>query len=136
VTPEQITARQLGLIRLDQALAAGLREGQIHHRVRSGRWMAVRPGVYLIVGTPRSWEQAVLAAVLRAGPTAVASHGTAARLYALALADDEAIELTALRPRQVRLDGVVGHRSHHLFDDDRTRCGVIPCTTGRARSSI
>jgi hypothetical protein len=129
VTAEAIAARQLGLITLAQALASGLHIGQAEHRVRTGRWIAVRPGVYLVAGAPRTAEQTVLAAVLAAGSTALASHGTAARLHGFEIDPLDAIEVTSRRPRQVRLEGVVGHRSLHLFDVDRTRRGPIPFTT-------
>lgn len=129
MTAEHLATRQYGLITLFQALAAGLTIGQIEHRCRIGRWRVVRPGVYVVVGTPPSWEQQVLAAVLASGSTAVASHGTAARLLGLDVGAIDAIELTTSRPRQVRLDGVVGHRSFHLFDCDHTRRAGIPCTT-------
>jgi hypothetical protein len=99
MSPEAIAARQYGLITLWQALAAGLSVGQIKHRCRTGRWRVLRPGVYVVVGTPPSWQQAVLAAVFASGPTAVGSHGTAARLDALGVGDIDAIEVPRGRAR-------------------------------------
>jgi hypothetical protein len=50
-------------------------------------------------------------------------------LHGFVLGDVGAIELTTDRVRRVRLEGVVAHRSLHLFDADRTRQALIPCTS-------
>jgi very-short-patch-repair endonuclease len=66
--------------------------------------------VYLVVGTPWSWGQQMMAAVLAAGPGAVASHRAAARLWGLV--DDAPIELTVPRGRTPELWGpVVVHQT-------------------------
>jgi hypothetical protein len=127
--PEDIAGRQYGLVTNDEAIGTGLTEHQLRHRRRSGRWLAPRRGVNSIVGVPPSWEQQVLASVLTSGPSALASHSTGARLDGFLLGDIGAIELTTDRDRRVRLEGVVAHRSVHLFDEDRARRAGIPCTS-------
>src|SRR5215213_2693468 len=52
--------RQHGLVTRAQALAAGLSSRQVLGRLDSGRWQAVRRGVYAGGWVPPSWEQAVL----------------------------------------------------------------------------
>jgi hypothetical protein len=48
----------------------------VKYAVGTGTLIGVRRGVYRLAGTPPTWEQAVLAAVLAAGFGAVASHST------------------------------------------------------------
>jgi very-short-patch-repair endonuclease len=110
-------------------MAVGLTLNQIYHRVRSGLWVALRPGVYAVAGMPPTWEQAVCAVALCCGDV-VASHWTAARLLGCRVPNDvERIEITSPYARCVRLPGVVGHRSFHLFDPDRTSRSSIACTS-------
>ena len=82
----------------------------------------MRPGVFAIVGSAPTWEQAVLAAVLAAGPTAHASHATAGRLWELPVEVSDAIEITTVLERQPRLPGVRTHRSGLLCEAD---CRVV-----------
>ena len=122
--------RQHGLLTREQALAAGLSVDQIEHRLESGRWLVVRPGVYLINGTPPSFEQSVLAACLAAGEDIVASHATAALLWGLAATfEPDGIHVTGPLPRLCRLDGVIGHRSGKLDPADAGRRAGIPVTS-------
>ena len=64
----------------EQSASCQLTEGQITHRLRSGEWNEIRPGVYALAGVRPTWEQSVLAVTL-SGSRAYASHHTAARLY-------------------------------------------------------
>ena len=122
--------QQLGLITREQCLSCELSEGQIAHRLRSGEWAEIRPGVYALAGVRPTWEQAVLAVTLSC-PPAYASHATTARLSALRgfLEVPEAIEVVTPLGRKSRLDGVVGRRSGALFDSDLTVRGPIPTVT-------
>jgi very-short-patch-repair endonuclease len=121
--------RQFGLITRVQALECGLTPRQIAWLVTRGRWRVVRPDVYEVAGSPPTWEQSVLAAVLAGGEGVAVSHGTAGRLRTLkhALGDD--LEIVGPLGRHKRLDGVVGHRSGALFDSDLTVYRSIPTTT-------
>jgi very-short-patch-repair endonuclease len=69
-----------------------------------------------------------MAAVLAAGPSAIASHRTAARLWGLV---DRSGPIEVLIPidRRVRLAGVVAHRSRHLGSEDRSHRAGIPCAS-------
>lgn len=95
--PFRRAALQYGLITWHQLRAAGVPSSTISRWVRAGRLVRVQPQVYLIVGTPPSWEQDLLGAVLAAGPGAVASHRAAAKLWGLA--DDAPVEVTVPRGR-------------------------------------
>lgn len=126
---ERFAARQHGLITHAQARASGLTEHQIRGRTRSGRWMLVRRQVYVVAGVPPTWHQAVLAVTLSCGDV-VAAGWTCARLLGCSVPDDlDGIEVTGPRPRRLVLPGVVGHRSLHLFDEDRTVRDGIPSTS-------
>jgi Transcriptional regulator, AbiEi antitoxin len=122
-------ARQHGLVTRDQALAAGMSDDQVHRRVRGGRWAVQRRGVYRVTGAPSTEEQAVMAAVLAAGPAVVASHLTAARLWRLRLPEPEGIELTTPPGRRLRAEGVQQHRFTQLSADDVHRLRGIPVTS-------
>src|SRR5262249_9693064 len=78
-----LAARQHALVTRRQAIAAGLTADAVARRVRAGLWVVAAPGVSRLAGAPRSWPQRALAAVLSAGPGAVASHRTAAHLWGL-----------------------------------------------------
>jgi hypothetical protein len=89
----------------------------------------MRRGVFVVAGAPASWHQALLAAQLGAGDTAVASHSSAARLHAFRYAPDDGFELTVKRNYPVTLPGVHVHRSVLLGPSDVTRRHGVPCTT-------
>lgn len=76
-----LSVRQHGLFTRAQAVAAGATRAKIEHRVASGRWVLVAPGVYRLAGVPVTWKQRALAACLIAGPGAVVSHRSAAVLW-------------------------------------------------------
>ena len=102
---------QHGLITWAQLRGADVAESTIAEWVRTGRLRRVQPRVYLVVGTPWSWEQDLLAAVMAAGPGAVASHRAAARLWKLV--DDAPIEITVPRGRTPDLwGGVIVHQTN------------------------
>jgi len=131
----QIARKQHALVTFDQALAAGLSPSQVRHRVRSGEWSPVRPGVYAISGAPPTWLQAVAAVALSSGPHAWVSHETAGAIWCLPGATDESIHVVTNLDRRVRLAGVQGHRSGALFSADLTIRHHIPVTTP-ARSLV
>jgi hypothetical protein len=122
-----------------QAIEAGYSPGAVKHRVRTGRWLALRRGVYI----RRSLYQAckgdaerhalhVAAAVLAldAGDT-VASHQSAALLHGLALLRPPAL-VTVSRPPDApgrdQAHGVHVHRAG-LADQHVARALGVPVTT-------
>lgn len=98
---------------------------QIEHKAETGEWSRVSTGVYLDVSAPRSWEQTVLAAVLRGGPGAVASGGCAAALWKMPGFPRSQIEITS--PRRLRNVPFVAHCGH-VPEDQIGRIGPIPVT--------
>ncbi len=121
--------RQHGLLTRAQARTAGMTDDQVDERIQQGRWSVVRRGVLQVLGAPCTEEQAVMAACLVAGPSAVASHLTAARLWRLRLPDPEQLEVTTPPGRRVRAEGVRQHRTPTLAREDVCRLHGIPVTT-------
>jgi very-short-patch-repair endonuclease len=128
--PETLLARaadeQYGVFTTQQALEAGLTRPQLKRRVLLGNVVAVDYGVYRSATTPSSWNQRLIAACL-AGP-AVASHRSAANLWALPGETKELVEVTALRHRRRHSSDVVWHESRYLSPRDVTSVDGIPVT--------
>ena len=125
----EVAAPQYGLAELGQLDAVGVRRHHIVSRLRSGHLERFRPGVFVVAGSPRSYEQAVLAAVLAAGSHAVASHATAAILWELPFVEALALELTTPRPHWARMPGVRAHRTVAFLRCEHTVHRRIPVTS-------
>ncbi len=126
--------RQLGLATMAQLRTAGWTTARLRAAVDRGQLVAERRGVVRVAGAPRSPEQARLAAVL-AAPGSVASHLTAASLWAL-LFLPEADKIDLLRPgNRPRMPGVRGHETDALPAGHIARVGAIPVTSA-ARTVI
>lgn len=119
---------QHGLITRSQAMSLGASHQAIRTAIRTGRWARLHRGVYVVGAAPSTWEQRVLAACLAAGPDALASHRTAARLLGLVERSGR-IELLTDGYRRLRLPGVFAHRTIHLAPEDRTIVRGIPVTS-------
>lgn len=91
----RLATRQRGVVSRGQLRALGLSDDQIDRRRWSGRLIAVHRGVYAVGHEALSDEARVVAALLAAGPKAVASHRTAAALFGLTPYMPAVLELTA-----------------------------------------
>lgn len=124
----KVVAETHSIITLRQFEAVGGSARLAQRRVASGRWEQLWPGVYRIAGVAWTYEAKVLAAVLAAGPGAVASHLCAARLYGIGFATATP-ELSIPRGRRSRSPKTV--RVHTSTDLDRCnirRIDGIPVT--------
>lgn len=128
-TIAHLAVRQHGLITREQARHCGLTDNAIAGRLAAGRWQRVGSGVFLINGTPPSWEQQVHAACLAVGHVAVASDLTAARLWGMLLPTPYVIEVATPPGRQARLSGLRHHRRSTLHPSDVTRHRGLPLTS-------
>lgn len=124
----ELARRQLGLLTKAQAVQLVSRDTWQGLRDR-GHVLPIRRGVWVVAGAPRTYAQAVLAAVLAAGELAWASHRTAARLYGLRVPSPTAIDVLTLPNRRLRMDGVDHHRNQSLDTHDLGRAGFVPATT-------
>jgi hypothetical protein len=107
---------QHGIADRDQALSAGLSRWQVEHRLASGAWQRVYPGVYATFSGPLSRDARLWAAIRRAGAGAMLSHETAAEVHGIIDAPlGTVIHVTvplARRPTQHRATrGILIHRS-------------------------
>jgi hypothetical protein len=128
-----ITQRQHGLVTTEQARNAGLSTRAIATRVRTGRWTRLARRVYAVAGAPNTWRQALLAAVLQAGPHAAASHESAAALWGLPGFEEGTVDVTS--PFGARHDVTLGRLrqrcllpAHHLRMVDGVPVTSVPRT--------
>lgn len=103
-------------------------------RCVGGQWTRLGDGLFVVGGAPQTYEQRVMAAVLGAGPGAVASHRTAAHLWGIARSA-EVIDVSIPSSRRRRQRGVVVHRSRDLSMARSIRRSGIP-VTGAARTIL
>lgn len=122
-------ASQHGVFHRRQARSAGLTSRQIEWALATGEISRRAPEVYAVAGTPRTWRQALMVAVLDAGPDAAVSHRAAATLLGMARRDSpELVEISVPRPASARLANVVAHRSLDLRPDHLLVVDGMPCT--------
>lgn len=79
---DRLAARQHGAFSIDQVRAAGFDRSAVYRRIRSGAWVPIDDSVYAMASAPRTWRQALWAAVL-SRPRAVLTHWSACRLFGL-----------------------------------------------------
>jgi very-short-patch-repair endonuclease len=126
----ELGERQLGLV-----TTRDVREHLTRERARTAErrgWLVrVRPHVYRFAGARPSWHQSVLAAILVAGPDAVASHGTAAAVWRLAgfpATSATAIDITVPRGRRPQLAGLRLHQTTIGPGCHRSAVDFVPVT--------
>jgi hypothetical protein len=123
-----LTSLQAGLVARWQVLERGGTDDHIKSRLRSGRWIAYRPGVYLVNGQGRSPHRELWAVVLAAGPQAAISHESAGRLHGADLAPQLPV-ITVPHPSHPRLIGAVVHQSTDLKPRHVAEIHGLPVTT-------
>ena len=124
-----ILAYQSGVISRQQAISAGMPPAVIDNKLRFGRWQRLQRGVYATFSGPVDRTGELWSFVLRAGPSAMLSHQTAAELYGLKPGQSRLIHLTVpTDDRTGHIRGAVVHRSrsadeyvHPSYYPPRTR---------------
>ncbi len=111
-----LLASQRGVISRPQALASGITDHAMHHRLRpGGPWQRLLPGVYLTVTGEPTWHQRATAAMLYGG-----AEGVLTGLAALHLQDTrtpEPAQLDVLVPvsrQRASRDFAVIHRTRRM----------------------
>ena len=123
----ELAQRQYGLVAREQAAACGVPVSTIDKRAAREGWERPQPGVLALPGSVNSWDRRVMAAVLGAGPAALATRWTAAYLYGLIPTPE--VPLTLVVPHGQRaplLRGARVHRSRTLLEEDRRDIRGIP----------
>jgi hypothetical protein len=113
-----LTSAQLALVTNDQLRERGITKQQLSTLVTRRVLERVRPGVYAMMGAPKSWEQGLLTALLSVGRYAAASHASATQLWVCRYRLDERYEITVASDQRPRLKGVRTHRSTRLDPAD------------------
>jgi hypothetical protein len=108
---DALLEQQAGVVHRRQAIGCGWTADQIRHQVRRGAWRCVHPGVYLTNTGELTFVGRLWAALLHAGPPAVASHASAARLQGLT--EDEPLRIQVSVPHGHRASSQPGVRVHH-----------------------
>lgn len=124
-----LAAKQGGVFSRGQALGLGLSRHTIERWRAQERIVALHPGVYRFTSTQLSWLVAVRAAVLAAGPGALASHGSAAALHGLDGFRQGPVHVTIPYRRTCDTDGLKVYRCRWITRSDRRRCGAIAVTS-------
>jgi hypothetical protein len=134
VDPEH--AVEHGLFAPRQAREAGYSKRDIALRTRRGEWLVPERGLLRMADRPDQEGDALLGAVLRAGPSAVASHLSAAAVWGWGLLDDPD-QPTVTIPRDKSRTSAAGMRifRHTLSPDEIGRVGVLPLTCA-ARTAV
>jgi hypothetical protein len=121
-------ARQAhGLVSRSRLLDLGASHHEIVRRIETRRLDQVHPGVYYVDAVARTWRTDVLAAVMAAGPGALASHRTAARLWQLDSIFGNVIEVTVPFNEEPDPHGVIVHRTRRANDGSEVE--GIPVTS-------
>jgi hypothetical protein len=125
----ELAPKTLGLLTTSQLDSLGCSRQMRRTLVARGVLVPLGHRVFRHAAHPRSWHQRVLAAVLTAGPGAVASHLTAAVLWRLDEIDPGPIDVTVPRARAPRRVPAMVHRVDLGPADIDRRPGLIPRTT-------
>ena len=128
---EALLAWQRQLVTPAQAKVAGASPSVVPRLAKTGVLELIVPNVYGAVGVPVTWERRLLATLLRAGPPAVASHRSVARLLGLATYEVAPAEITVPSKRNFVQSGVVVHQSRDLTYIPSVFIDGIPCTPPR-----
>ncbi|HEY3894019.1 MAG TPA: DUF559 domain-containing protein [Pseudonocardiaceae bacterium] len=128
VVIEKLLNGRDGVLTLDEALRGGWTPRQVQHRVRTGEWCRLHPGVLLTSRYEPDQRVSTRAAVAWAGPGAVASGLTAAWWWQLREWAPGAAEVTVPRGRARRCPPGVILRRRDLDPVDLVVLRGLPVT--------
>jgi hypothetical protein len=120
--------RQHGVISVPQLYLLGFSRYAVHRMAQGGRLHRLYRGVYAVGHRALSIHGRVMAAVLAAGPGAVASHSTAAWLHEIRRGHRGLIHVM-VHGKRGRRKGFRLHVTSDLHPEDVTEIDGIPCTS-------
>jgi hypothetical protein len=124
-----VAARHGGAFTFRHALDLGYSRATISRRLRSGAWVRVHPGVYVLGGAPTTRSTDLWAAVLAAGPRSVITHESAALLHGAERLPTLPVTLTAPHSTHHHLTDVFVHQIDDLAPSHRTTIHRLPVST-------
>ena len=124
-----VAARQAGAFTWGQARDCGFGKATISRRVRSGEWLRMYPGVYVLAGAPPGRRRDLWVAVLAVGPNATVSHESGALLHGARHLAQQPLTLTAPHGSHHRLARIVVHQIDDLAARHRTLVDGLPVVT-------
>jgi very-short-patch-repair endonuclease len=123
-----LARHQLGLLTTAQAIQL-VSQARLRTLQRRGHIEVFRRGVWVVAGSPRTWLQSVLGALLAAGGDAWASHRTMARVHGLLVPPPDALDVLTFPTRRLHLAGVAHHRNLLVVTSDVVSVGAITGTS-------
>jgi very-short-patch-repair endonuclease len=124
---DRLARPQHGVVSLAHVVGNGITPDQLRARLDRGSLVRLDAGVYRTMGARQSWEQALLAACLAAGPEALASHRAAAVLWGL-IDPPAPVEIVVPYEQCPTPTEALLHRSTDLRSVDAARRRGIPVT--------
>lgn len=126
-TVATFAARQHGVFAASQVpeVAAGM----AHRRTTAGRWRAAHRGVYVIEGTPATWEQRLWIELLVAGAGSVVGTRAAAALHGFPGADRRSLDVLQPECTVPNTKARTSRRTTRLPDRHVTTVEGFPVTT-------
>jgi predicted transcriptional regulator of viral defense system len=106
---DAVFASQHGVVSRAELVEIGVSDAVIRWALSRGKWEPMHRGVYRLSGSPNTWLQRVMAALLAAGPRAWVSHHSSAALHHLTGYPPGCIELTTMHRRII--NGVIVHKT-------------------------
>jgi very-short-patch-repair endonuclease len=123
----RLIRRQHGVVARSQLLDLGFSSDAIAHRLRIGRLHSLWRGVYAVGRPDVSQRGRLMGAVLKCGPAALVSHGSAASLWGLSPCREGVDIVVPYRePRHPR--GIRVHRRLDLGEEHRRWIDGLPVT--------
>ncbi len=120
-----ILARQYQVISRSQAMASGMTNNALAHRLRAaGPWQRLLPGVYLSVTGPPTSEQREIAALLYAGPESALTGTAALRWWGIRAPYSNMIDVLIPESKQRKSAGFVRIRATARMPDDVHAVGL------------
>ena len=125
------TGAQHGHFSTAQARAADISKYAVHRLQGQALTERVHANVYRLTSAPVTWKGRLMAAVLAAGPGAVASHAWALKLHGIDRVRPPVTPQVTIAASRVRVvAGVEVHRSRELERCDIVTVDGIPATSG------
>ncbi len=123
-----LAARQAGCASTAQALELGVSRRRLTRACTRGLMEPMHPDVWRFAGTDTADRARIWAAVLQAGPLAVASHESALRLHGVRNVPF-AVVVTVPPDGEHRIRAVRVHRFCDLYAEHHDQVGGVPTTT-------